>query len=94
MRIGNLFLRQQTSYVICNWPGIYKDAPIADYCTEYFAHKSGKSCITLECGYHYDHAAEEVAFASIVNLLIKLGMTAGEFTEQPKTYFKTGKSCR
>lgn len=79
------------SYVICNWPGIYKDAPIADYCTEYFAHKSGKSCITLECGYHYDQAAEEVAFASIVNLLIKLGMTAGEFTEQPKTYLKLEK---
>ena len=79
------------SYVICNWPGIYKDAPITDYCTEYFAHISGKSCITLECGYHYDEAAQQVAFVSINNLLIKLVMTEGCFKEQTKQYLKLEK---
>lgn len=74
------------SYVICNWPEIYKNAPITDYCTEYFAHISGKSCITLECGYHYDEAAQATASDSIHNLLVKLGMIDGQFQEQAKEY--------
>lgn len=73
-------------YVICNWPGIYKNAQINDSCTEYFAHVSGKSCITLECGYHYDEAAQKVASDSIYNLLIKQGMIEGIFKERPKKY--------
>lgn len=73
-------------YVICNWPGIYKNAPITDYCTEYFAHASGKSCITLECGYHYDEAAQLTASDSIYNLLVKLGMIDGRFQVQAKEY--------
>lgn len=76
----------EVDYVICNWPEIYKNAPIADYCTEYFAHVSGKYAITLECGYHYDRAAEEVAAASIYNLLAGLGMIERPFTERNKSY--------
>lgn len=73
-------------YVICNWPEIYKNAPITDCCTEYFAHISGKYAITLECGYHYDEAAQEVALRSIYNLLAGLGMIERPFEERNKSY--------
>ena len=76
----------EVDYVICNWPEIYKNAPIADYCTEYFAHVSGKYAITLECGYHYDETAREIAGKSIRNLLAGLGMINRPFTERNKSY--------
>lgn len=73
-------------YVICNWPEIYRDAPIADYCTEYFAHVSGRYAITLECGYHYDRAAEEIARKSIYNVLAELKMIDYPFEVRDKSY--------
>ena len=73
-------------YVICNWPEIYKNAPITDYCTEYCAHASGKSCITLECGYHYDAASQITASESIYNLLARFGMIDRQIKERTKKY--------
>lgn len=73
-------------YVICNWPKIYRDVPIADYCTEYFAHVSGRYAITLECGYHYDRAAEEIARKSIYNVLAELKMIDCPFVVRDKSY--------
>ncbi len=76
----------EVDYVICNWPEIYKNAPITDYCTEYFAHISGKSAITLECGYHYDIASQVVAQKSIYNVLSLLGMIDKPYQERKKSY--------
>lgn len=73
-------------YVICNWPEIYKNAPIDDYCTEYFAYISGKYAITLECGYHYDREAEEIARKSIYNVMSELGMIDYHFEAKEKNY--------
>lgn len=81
-----LIAAADVDYVICNWPEIYKNAPITDYCTEYFAHISGRYGITLECGYHYDEAAQIVARKSIYNVLAELGMIEHSFKQREKKY--------
>ena len=79
-------------YVLTNWPDIYEEQDtLHDFSTEKFAQISGKSSITLECGYHKDIDAENIAFETMINVLVKLDMIDGKFIEYPKTYIKMQK---
>lgn len=64
------------NYVLEGWPAIYgKQSVIQDFSTEYAAHKFGNSGTTLECGYHKDKKAVDIAYCSIINVLIAFEMT-------------------
>ncbi|MDR1693861.1 MAG: succinylglutamate desuccinylase/aspartoacylase family protein [Lactobacillaceae bacterium] len=66
-------------YVLSGWPEVYgTQNEIKDFSTETYAHAQGKNGITLECGYHKDNAATELAYNSIINLLKTLKMIEGE----------------
>lgn len=72
-------------YVLAGWPEVYcSQEAIADFSTEKCAHSLGKDGITLECGYHKDDEASDIAYNSIINLLKKLGMIEGSFVFRDK----------
>ena len=71
-------------YVLLGWPEIYAGkTQISDYSTERCAHDYQKTGITLECGYHKEEDATDVAYAAIVNTLIHLGMIDGTIAKMP-----------
>lgn len=74
-------------YVLLGWPEIYAGkTQISDYSTERCAHEYQKTGITLECGYHKEPEATDVAYEAIVNTLIHLGMIDGQILPVgPKT---------
>lgn len=73
-------------YVLLGWPQIYAGkADIADYSTERCAHDYHKTGITLECGYHKEPEATDVAYEAIINTLVHLDIIEGELLkEYPK----------
>ena len=71
-------------YVLLGWPEIYAGkTQISDYSTERCAHDYQKTGITLECGYHKEEDATDVAYAAIINTLIHLGMIDGTIAKMP-----------
>ena len=65
-------------YVLLGWPDIYAGTEISDYSSERCAHEYQKSGITLECGYHKEPKATEVAYEAIVRTLVHLKMIEGQ----------------
>ena len=61
-------------YVIEGWPEAYAGTTIQDYSTEYAAHYYSKAANTLECGYHKEPEAAEIAYQAIINTLAVLDM--------------------
>lgn len=65
-------------YVLLGWPQIYSGhADITDYSTERYAHDCHKSGVTLECGYHKEPKATDVAYNAVLNVLKQYGMIDG-----------------
>ena len=57
-------------YVLEEWPDIYAgQSEIEDYSTERACFECGKSGTTLECGYHKEDKAIDVAYNAIINAL-------------------------
>lgn len=57
-------------YVLEGWPDIYAgQSEIEDYSTERACFECGKSGTTLECGYHKEDKAIDVAYNAIINAL-------------------------
>lgn len=76
-------------YVLSGWPEVYgTQDSIQDFSTETYAHTAGKNGVTLECGYHKDKAAIDIAYDSIVNLMIELGMVEGRVFSNNKKIIK------
>lgn len=73
-------------YVLEGWPDIYANqGDITDYSTERAAHTYGNTGTTLECGYHKEPAAAEVAYSAILNTLAVFGMVEAS---KPVVYSK------
>jgi predicted deacylase len=69
-------------YVLLGWPEIYAGkTDIADYSTERCAHDYQKVGITLECGYHKEIKATNVAYEAIINTLLHLDMIDGQIPQ-------------
>ncbi len=68
---------QNIQYIVEGWPEIYKNAPIQDFSTGNYAHQLGKTCLTIECGYHFSDTAEQTAYYVILSTLLALGMLNG-----------------
>ncbi len=67
------------NYVLEGWPEIYANQSIIeDFSTERTANDYGKAATTLECGYHKDKKAEDIAYDAIYNALICFGMIDGK----------------
>jgi len=65
-------------YVLLGWPEIYQaGTEISDYSTERYAYECHRAGITLECGYHKEPKAAEVAYKAVLNVLAMLGMIDG-----------------
>lgn len=63
--------------VLAGWPDVYGDSPVEDFTTESYANMAGKSCITVECGWHEAPDAADIAFATILNYMRSAGMLDG-----------------
>lgn len=62
-------------YVLEGWPEIYgRQAQIQDFSTEQCAHVYGNTATTLECGYHKEPKAAELAYQAIINTLAAFEM--------------------
>lgn len=71
---------------LAGWPEIYKNnAQIDNNCTEEYAYRHQKLALTVECGYHKNEEAVQVARHSILNALLKFDVIEGE---KPKEYTK------
>ena len=77
-------------YVLEGWPAMYAaQGEISDFSTEGYAHFCGNTGTTLECGYHKEPVAENIAYNAIVSALKVYGMTDGVVTDKPqKTHIK------
>ncbi len=73
-------------YVLLGWPQIYAGTEISDYSTERCAHECQKGGITLECGYHKEPEATDVAYQAIINILQQYDMIEGK---KPQVHPKT-----
>ncbi|MBR5599512.1 MAG: succinylglutamate desuccinylase/aspartoacylase family protein [Alphaproteobacteria bacterium] len=74
-------------YVLEGWPDIYAGQDvIEDYSTEKACFGFGKSGTTLECGYHKEEKAWEVAYNAVLNAL---GVFEIIEKENPKKVSKT-----
>lgn len=72
-------------YVLEGWPRIYAgQTEIKDYSSEWCAHYYGNTGTTLECGYHKEPAAAEIAYKAILNTMKTFGLLAGEPEIQPE----------
>lgn len=89
----NLIELLNVEYILVGWPEIYGSQDNIDDCsTEKFAYEAGKNAITLECGYHKDKRAKEVAYGAIKNVLIANGLLENEVIEvKDKTYIRMKK---
>lgn len=73
-------------YVLLGWPQIYAGTEISDYSTERWAHDCQKGGITLECGYHKEPEATDVAYEAIINIMKQYDMIEGQMPQaHPKT---------
>ena len=69
------------------WPQIYDgQSEIEDFSTEKACFCYGKSGTTLECGYHKEEKAGEVAYNAVINALRVFGIVE---EEKPKSIEKT-----
>ncbi|MBQ9235062.1 MAG: succinylglutamate desuccinylase/aspartoacylase family protein [Alphaproteobacteria bacterium] len=68
---------QNIIYIIEGWPQIYRNAPIADFSTGSCAQTYGKTCLTVECGYHQSLQSEQTAYYVVLNTLLCLNMLDG-----------------
>ncbi|MBR4931957.1 MAG: succinylglutamate desuccinylase/aspartoacylase family protein, partial [Alphaproteobacteria bacterium] len=68
---NQLFIQSlNVDYVLTGWPSIYADKDdISDCSTEQYAHICGQSATTVECGYHKEPQAIELAYQAILNAL-------------------------
>ena len=68
---NQLFIQSlNVDYVLTGWPSIYADKDdISDCSTEQYAHICGQSATTVECGYHKEPQARELAYQAILNAL-------------------------
>lgn len=75
-KYNQLFIRAlKVDYVLTGWPSIYADKDdIADCSTEQYAHMCDKSATTVECGYHKEPQAIELAYRAILNALTVFDM--------------------
>ena len=65
-------------FILVGWPDIYgEQSAIDNFSTEAYAHKVGKNGITVECGYHRDENAGEIAYSTIRNYMTHIGMLDG-----------------
>ncbi|MCI5635020.1 MAG: succinylglutamate desuccinylase/aspartoacylase family protein [Alphaproteobacteria bacterium] len=92
-------------YVLEGWPEMYAaQDEISDFSTEGYAHFCGNSGTTLECGYHKEPMAENIAYNAVISALKVYGMISGNVIAKPqKTHIKmqnyvikkqAGKLCR
>ena len=66
-------------YVLEGWPDIYAgQSEIEDYSTERACYEYGKSGTTLECGYHKEDRAIDVAYSAIINALKVFELIEGD----------------
>ena len=71
-------------YVLLGWPQIYDgQTDISDYSTERWAHECQKTGVTLECGYHKEPKATDVAYNAIINMMIKYHIVDGRVNDLP-----------
>ena len=69
-------------YVLEGWPQIYDgQSEIEDFSTEKACFCYGKSGTTLECGYHKEEKAGEVAYNAVINALRVFGIVGEEKTK-------------
>ena len=62
-------------YVLEGWPEIYgRQAQIQDFSTEQCAHVYGNTATPLECGYHKEPKAAELAYRAIIGALAAFDM--------------------
>ena len=75
-------------YVLEGWPDIYAgQSEIEDYSTERACFECGKSGTTLECGYHKEDRAIDVAYSAIINALKVFELIEGDKPiKKEKTY--------
>lgn len=75
-------------YVLEGWPDIYANqTEIEDYSTERACFDYKKSGTTLECGYHKEEKAKEVAYNAVINALKVFDMIEGIAPDlAPKTH--------
>lgn len=72
-------------YVLEGWPAMYAaQGEITDFSTEGYAHFCGNTGTTLECGYHKEPEAENIAYNAIVSALKVYGMIDGVVTVKPQ----------
>ena len=72
-------------YVLEGWPAMYAaQGEITDFSTEGYAHFCGNTGTTLECGYHKEPEAENIAYNAIISALKVYGMIDGAVTVQPQ----------
>lgn len=92
-------------YVLEGWPEIYgRQAQIQDFSTEQCAHVYGNTATTLECGYHKEPKAAELAYRAIIGALAAFDMVdLSKPAAHEKTYIQMksfvlktgeGKLCR
>lgn len=71
-------------YVLEGWPQIYAgQTEIKDYSSEWCAHYYGNTGTTLECGYHKEPEAAELAYKAILNTMKTFGLLEGKPEVQP-----------
>lgn len=69
---------QNIKYIVEGWPQIYAgSSDIQDLSTGFCAHRHGKTCLTVECGHHFDETSIQNAYYVIMNTLLVLGMVEG-----------------
>lgn len=75
-------------FVLEGWPEIYdKQAEIDNFSTEYCAHYFKNTATTLECGYHKEPAAVDLAYGAILSTLAVFGLIdAPKPVKKPKTH--------
>ncbi len=74
---------QNIEFILRGWPEIYaKSSDIKDLSTGDYAHKQGKTCITVECGYHHSQDSIKTAYYVIMNTLLFFDMIEG-YPSQP-----------
>lgn len=72
-------------YVLEGWPAMYAaQGEISDFSTEGYAHFCGNTGTTLECGYHNEPEAENIAYNAILSALKVYGMIDGEAAPKPQ----------
>lgn len=65
-------------YIIEGWPQIYANNQfIQDFSTGFCAHQYQKTCLTIECGYHFSEQTLQTAYYTILSTLLCLKIVSG-----------------